>query len=340
MNMSGGTKPMNVNNPIRDDALASRVQATARGFMPARILLTALELDLFGRLANDCLTASELASRMSTNARATEILLNALAAMNLLSKTGDSFSNVEALSRLLAQGNPHSQAGALLHIAHQWERWSHLTEIVTSGRCYTREWTPEMSGNLASAMGAQAASTMDRMVRAVDCFGVRSMLDLGGGAGTYSIAFAHRYPRLQVVLLDKDDHLLGIAAKEIAKHDLSNRIAVKNGDFFVDDIGNAYDLVTLCSVICLYGEEQNRALLNKVHASLAQGGRVLIWDLVLDESKTSPLQAAIFAVNMLTATASGRCYSHREVTEWLQYTGFDDIRRIPIESFQLITGRK
>lgn len=308
--------------------------------MPARILLTALEFDIFGRLANNCFSVSELADRMNTNPRATEILLNALVAMNLLNKTGNNFSNVEALSRLLARENPHSIAGALLHIANQWERWSHLTEIVTSGRCHTREWTPEMSGHLASAMEMQAACTMDRMMRAADCFGAGRLLDVGGGSGACSIAFARRHPRLQVVLFDKDAHLLDVAEREIAKHNLSSRIAVKKGDFFVDDIGNGYDVAVLCSVICLFGEEQNHALLKRVHASLSPGGKALIWDLMLDESRTNPLQAAIFAVNMLTATPTGRCYSHREITEWLQDVGFGDIRRIPIDNFHLVTGKK
>ena len=65
--------------------LPDDLNQTLRGYMESRALLTALELDVFTAVGSGA-TAAEVAKKISTHPRATEMLLNALAAMGLLAK--------------------------------------------------------------------------------------------------------------------------------------------------------------------------------------------------------------------------------------------------------------
>ena len=316
------------------------IRALARGYMTSRIFVTAMELGVFAQLGSQQLTASQMAQQLSTDERATEILLNALTGMGLLKKKGNLFANVKEVADLLIPSSPHYQGGGFGHTAHLWEAWSRLTGIVRSGHPPKKEWTDGVRRDFALAMKQYAKGTADRLARLLDCSDVSRMLDLGGGPGSYAIAFARYYPDLKAVVFDKDEHALKIAKEDITNQNLQDRISLKKGDFFVDDIGSDYDLVLLSSIIHAFGEEENISLLRKVKGSLKDGGRVVIRDFILDESKTKPASAAIFAVNMLVNTQNGRCYSFFEVKGWLQSLGFKDIHQVPMDRSQLIIGRK
>ena len=68
----------------------------------------------------------------------------------------------------------------------------------------------------------------------------------------------------------------------------------------------------------------NRERFAKVHAALTPGGRVLIRDVVMDESRTSPRGGALFAVNMLVNTPGGGTFTFAELGKELTEAGFAD----------------
>src|SRR5262249_14309821 len=102
---------------------------TIRAFVPSRVILTALELDVFSTIGKGS-TAEEVAELICTDRRGTELLLNALASLGLIQKTDGIFRNTAATARFLAQDSPDSARQAQLHTANMWGRWSHLTESV------------------------------------------------------------------------------------------------------------------------------------------------------------------------------------------------------------------
>ena len=81
-------------------------------------------------------------------------------------------------------------------------------------------------------------------------------------------------------------------------------------------------------------------LLTRVREALKDGGRVVIRNFILDDTKTAPPAAAMFAVQMLVSTPRGRGYSNTEVRTWLRDLGFKNVHRIPTEPLHLIIGTK
>jgi precorrin-6B methylase 2 len=326
------------NDTFKED-FAGHLLGLSRGFMASRIFLTAVELNVFGLLGTGRLTSVELASRMSADVRATEILLNALTGMGLLEKKGDEFANIEVLVELLLPDSP-DYLGGFGNAIHLWDAWSHLTEIVKTGRPFIAERTDGARRDFALCMKQYAQGTVTALARHVGFSDVNCMLDLGGGTGAHAIALARQHRQMRVVLFDKDEQALELAGLEIARESLNDRIALKSGDFFADDLGQGYDLVLLSSVICLFGEEQNLSLLRRVWASLASGGRIVTLDSIVDSSRTRPTAAALFAVNMLITSHGGQSHSHNQVESWLRSAGFEDARRIPLHGSQIIMAKK
>ena len=199
-----------------------------RAFMPSRVILTAIELDVFTALGDGC-TAEELAGKLNTDARATETLLNALVSLGLLEKAENVFRNSERAARFLAEGTRDSVRQGQLHTVNMWERWSQLTESVKSGMPAQHDGDGGYVRSFIAAMDVTARGRARAIAQAVGVNGTRRMLDLGGGSGVYSIAFAKASPQLHAEILDLPE-VVQLAQEYVAKAGLADRVTVRPGD--------------------------------------------------------------------------------------------------------------
>jgi predicted O-methyltransferase YrrM len=211
-----------------------------------------------------------------------------------------------------------------------WKSWSSLTRSVQTG---TAADLPALAGSDAkqtesfiAAMHRNAETAAREVVQAVGIDGIRSMVDVGGGSGAYSIAFAKASSRLRAEVLDLAS-VVPITQKHIAAAGLSERIATRIGDLTSDELGRDCDLVLLSAICHMLSPEENVDLFRRSHSALAPGGRVVIRDFILDEDKTSPRAAALFAVHMLVNTRGGSTYSEEEYRSWLKAAGFNSVTR-------------
>lgn len=310
-------------------AVPDDIMGTARAFMESRVLLTALELDVFTRLGAGA-TAAEVAASGRTDPGATARLLNALVALGLLVKEAGRFSPRPVAARFLVRGAEDDSVDALLHQSSLWKTWSGLTEAVRTGEPTPRgdaaargdDWTVPFIG----AMHKGAAQRAPLLVRAAGIEGVRRLLDVGGGSGAYSIAFAQASPTLSAEIVDLPA-VLPIAERHIAAAGLAGRITARPGDLRRDDFGTGFDLVLLSSICHMLDGDENRDLLLRAFTALATNGRVVISDFLLAEDRASPRQAALFSINMLVGTSAGDCYTEAEYAGWLREAGFGDVER-------------
>ncbi len=100
-----------------------------RGFRPAKILMVATDLEMFNHL-EEPRTAAEIAGLVQANPRATGIILDALAALGLITKNGERFQNGELTSRYLVQGKENYRGAIVHHMHHAWWSWSELEGTV------------------------------------------------------------------------------------------------------------------------------------------------------------------------------------------------------------------
>lgn len=311
-------------------ALPDDLHERIRAFQESRAILTGLELDLF-TIVGDGSTAESVAAKAGADVRATEMLLNALTSLALLVKQAGSFRNTPVTTRYFCSGSPDNARPALLHIAHLWSRWSELTHCIRTGGPAVREETvtpdQEWTEAFIAAMHRNAKERAANVVRSVGGAGIRRMLDVGGGSGAYSLAFAAANPELSADILDLPS-VAPIATRHIQEAGLADRVCVRTGDLRSDDLGSGYDLVYVSAICHMLSPEENGDLLRRCHAALAPGGRIVIQDFILEPDKTAPKWGALFALNMLVGTHGGSSYSEPEYATWLSSAGFRDTRRV------------
>jgi ubiquinone/menaquinone biosynthesis C-methylase UbiE len=169
----------------------------------------------------------------------------------------------------------------------------------------------------------------------------RRLLDVGCGPAAFSIEFARRNPALRSTLVDIAEIISG-AMSEVCDAGVAGRISTQPGDFREVEFGaGCYDVALLSHVIHIYDAAANQRLLRKVHRALEPSGRLIIHEYAFLDDGPRPVEAALFAVNMLVGTCGGNCYSDRELFQWLDETGFVEPRMIELQwGTQLILGRK
>ena len=91
--------------------LPDRLNEMIGSFMPSRCILTALELDIFTAVGEGA-SAEEVGKKINASARGAGILLNALVALGLLSKSGDEYRNTAETARFFAEGSKDNQRNA------------------------------------------------------------------------------------------------------------------------------------------------------------------------------------------------------------------------------------
>jgi len=297
-------------------------------------MLTGVELGVFEALGEDSLTSAEVASKIGTDPRATDRLMDALVTLGLLTKDGDAFANADDTREFLVRGKPGYAGGALGHIINLWHTWSTLTDAVRAGTSvYERkaEERPEQARSFMAAMHLFASENAPHVLSEIDLTKVKRVLDVGGGSGAYSIAFCKAQPDLQSTVSDLAD-IVPLTREYAAQAGFSDRISTLTGDFNVDRLPAGFDLVFMSQILHSNSRGENARLIKQAYNALDAGGQVVIQEFVVNEDRISPPGPVMFALNMLVATEAGDTFTEKEISTWLADAGFADIRRADPET--------
>jgi ubiquinone/menaquinone biosynthesis C-methylase UbiE len=316
------------------------------GYWKSCILFTATEFDIFTLISKGTVTAKDISQSIHTNERATEMLLNALVSLELLTKQSNCYQNAPISSLHLIRGKPH-YLGDFIHHAHNiLENWTMLRETIETGKAVSLKDLPEEVDphdlrDFITAMHNIASVKADVLCSKIDLKGARRLLDLAGGPGTYAIAFAKANPQINAVVFDLG-HTIKLTREFVKSAGMENRVTAQAGNCLEDAFGKkVYDTILVSNLLHIYNPENNTKILKKCRDALKDGGQIIIHEFVLDESKTQPQFAALFSLNMLIGTQEGASYSESEYRAWLEDAGFKHIRKIDLESnSSLIIGKK
>ena len=309
---------------------AERVLGMARGFQPACVLMAGAELDVFGVLAGGPKPVAELAKAIGGDLRATTMLADALAAMGLLEKSGAGrYSLAEGAADVLTEQGASSTVAMVRHNANCLRNWAQLAKVVRSGRRADRE--PSVRGpagdleSFIEAMEVVSRQSAGPLVARIGPPAFKHLLDVGGGPATWTIAFLQAAgPASRATLYDLPD-VLPIAEKHLRDAGLLGRVTLVGGNFDTDEaLPAGADLAWVSAIVHQNSRAENRDLFRKVHAALAPGGKILIRDMLMDESRTVPADGAMFAINMLVNTPGGGTFTLGELAEDLAAAGFAD----------------
>jgi SAM-dependent methyltransferase len=190
---------------------------------------------------------------------------------------------------------------------------------------------PDYRRQFTWAMHHRTLETAPAIATQVNLRQARTLLDLGGGPGTYAMAFLAKNPRLCATVCDREAALE--VAKEIAAtHRAGRRLSYLPLDFTKAPIPGVYDVIWFSNVLHIYSPEDNLAIFRRALAALTPGGRFIIQDAFLhDREGLYPAEASLFAVSMLLFTEGGNTYSVAETSKWLKDAGFGPVKMLRVK---------
>jgi O-methyltransferase domain/Dimerisation domain len=296
-----------------------------RSYQAAAVFAAAADLDLFDLLNGQALSAKEVARKLRCERRGVDVLLDALAALQLVRKRGSDYSLAPGTADLLTAKGKHSILAMAQHQANCLRNWAQLAQAVKTGR--PSDKLPSVRGpegdaaSFIGAMNSVSAPIADEVIRPLRAFKFSHLLDVGGASGTWTIAFLRRCPPARATLFDLP-HVIPMARRRLAAEHLEDRVKLVAGDFTSGPLPPGADLAWVSAIIHQNSPEQNRILFTRVFQALTPGGRIAIRDVLMEDSRIRPVAGALFAVNMLTATEGGGTFTFGEVRDDLQAAGF------------------
>ncbi len=213
----------------------------ATAFQRSRPLLTAFELGLFTAINGEERTSAEVAEALGTDPRATDRLMNALAAIGLLEKSDGRFRNTAVAESHLVKGRP-DYMGGLGHTNHLWDTWSRLTEVVREGHpvglADTNDRGDDWLRPFIAAMHTRGRQSAAEVVGLLNLDRVSRVLDVGGGSGVYAMAFARAGRGISAVVFDLPN-VIPLTRMYVAQEGLSAEVTTAAGDYLAAPLGEA-----------------------------------------------------------------------------------------------------
>lgn len=315
----------------KDDLLS-----LSRAYQGGALLQAGAELDLFSPLARRPHTCAELARSLQMPTRPLQILLDALAALDLLDKQDDRYHLPHPLANLLAESSPDNLLGALRHQANCARRWHQLARVVLQGRCEPHQ--PSVNGSDAdqqafiAAMHTFSDAQADALVARLKPLHCRHILDIGGASGTWTMALLRAAPHAKATLFDLPP-VIPLAQQRLRNAGFDQRAACVGGDYYHDELPGGADFAWLSAIVHQNSRSQNRELFAKIHRALHSGGQLVIRDVVMQPCRTEPVAGALFAVNMLVSTDAGATFTLDELRDDLHAAAFANVELLYRDEF-------
>lgn len=292
-------------------------------------LHTAVKLDLFTVIGKAEMTAEQVARRAGLDQRALTRLLDALTAMRLLAKTGDQYRNAPPAVQFLSKDSQRYIGHMINHHHHLMDSWARMAESMQTGRPNRgrASFSDAERESFLMGMFVMGMHTAPVLAREIDLPGRQSLIDIGGGPGTFAIHFCLQNPQLKATVYDLPS-TRPFAEKTIGKFGLDDRIEFKDGNYVNQAMDGRYDVAWLSHILHGEGPHTCIDILKKATAVLKPGGLVCIHEFILQDTMDGPLFPALFSINMLLGTASGQSYSQAQLTAMLQEAGVQNIERL------------
>ncbi len=313
---------------------------TFHSVIVARAILVATRLGVFDALGESARSVDEIAEALAVDAHALEKLLNVLVACGYLRIQGGRYALTRLTRKWLLRDVPGSLRDNLLLRFLEWEAIDTAEDFVRTGqpldvhdRISGEEWDIYQRG-----MRCLARLSAGEVVRRVKIPATASaMLDVGGGHGTYSVAFCERLPQLSATILDLPEAVAS-AAPILAEANMGNRVKHWAGNALSEDLGSEkWDLIFISHLIHHFDAATNESLIRRAARALRMGGVLVILDVLRQETPSASSQTGALLDLYFAITSKSGTFSLREITGWQERSGLQPGKAIHLRSAPGIT---
>jgi len=263
-------------------------------------------LGVFDVLSDEPKTCLDLSKELGLNDKALEMVLDLLTGLKLIGRSSDGYY-AKPVSKLIrfrygygieaVRYNPFLRR--FIRIL-KGERLKPLSE--------GHDWG-DIGLQLsfaATALCGEFQRTLKYIEREDVLSKARSLIDVGGGHGLYSIGFCKLYPNLKAVVFDLEQ-TIRVAGKFVEKYSMSNRIKLVKGDALMDEFKGVYDVAFMSDVT--FRKKDAEKVIGKIYDILSDNGVFIIKDIVPLKYWFNAPYALMHEISMLIEVGSIDYYS-------------------------------
>ena len=318
---------------------------TAFGFWSSKVLLTAVELDVFSRIGDRRITGDALGAELGLHPRGIADFFDALVALKFLDREGDGpsakYVNTPAGALYLDRRSPRYVGGILEMLnARLFKFWHDLPEALRTGQPQNEikhgqkgmfETLYEEVPRLEQFMGAMTGLSrinFEAFAEKFDFSRFKTLCDVGGATGLLSLEVAKRHPHVRCVSFDLPV-VEPIAQRSIAALGMSDRVGTASGDFFKDPLPKA-DVITMGMILHDWNLEKKMHLIRAAYHALPPGGALVAIEALIDDARRENAFGLLMSLNMLVEFGDAFDYSGADFRGWCSQVGFKRFEVIPL----------
>ncbi|WP_394842053.1 methyltransferase domain-containing protein [Pendulispora brunnea] len=304
------------------------------GLGACRTMMAGVRLGIFDALSRDKggdRSAEELARQLGYDPAGTETLLDALVGFGHLSRRDGRYQNGKVAEKWFTANSKSSLHNMVLFLYHVWDFMNSLEEAVRGGKSHVRdlhdpERPPEFWEHYLRGLAEFARLQGWEMVRRVPLpKNAKSLLDVGGGHGMFSVAFCRYHEGLAADVLDFPP-AAAVGRSVVAEERMDHRVRFIEGDLRHTDFGQDRDAILLFILVHHFSPEEVQRILARAFAALRPGGTIAIFEPEHRGGSDDVTQSGGMMELMFFLTSRARAYREETLRGWLEKAKFDRIR--------------
>nr|WP_281381974.1 methyltransferase [Nocardiopsis mwathae] len=236
----------------------------------------------------------------------------------------------------LDEAKTDSYIGGLLEVAsdHWYESWGSLRRALVTGEPQEKisegvsdpfdalyadpERTRMFQRAMTGGSTASIAAIIDRFPWSR--FGTVADVGCAEGALLSRLLRRHRHLRGTGFDLPAVEPYFG---ETVAAAGLEDRLAFQAGDFFTGPMPST-DVIVLGHALHDWNLDTKRMLLRKAYEALPEGGRVIVYEALIDDERRHNTFALLMSLHMLVESPGGFDYTGADCIGWMTDAGFRD----------------
>jgi hypothetical protein len=327
--------PVSPVDPNRD-----RIMELAYGFRAAKVLLSAVELDVFTVLAEFSRDLESLTTTIGISQRSARDFFDALVALGLIERDADGCYHNTAESAFYLDRRKRTYIGGELAYlnARAYPHWHLLTTALKTGRPQSEagdaDYFPTLHADqaklelFANGMTAGATSAGQAIAARFPWHQYRTLVDVGAAQGSLLVQIAKAHPHLAGGGFDLPT-MQPLFDRHAQEHGLDHRLQFHAGDFLQDPLPSA-DVLIFGRVLHNWDLATKIQLLRKAYDALPTGGAIIVFERLIDDERRRNANGLLASLHMLIMTEGGFDFSAADCMSWMRDAGFRDLRVEPL----------
>ena len=315
----------------------ARIMEVGMAFWPAKVLLSAVELQLFTELGAKSMTGRELQDALRLHPRANPDFFDTLVALRFLDRDGVGpearYRNTEETASFLDRRSPQFIGGFLeMANARLYRFWGDLTDALRTGspqneikhtgasmfaELYSKS---ERLEQFMDAMSGISAGNFQALAEKFDFSRYHTVCDVGGATGLLSMVLARKHPHLRCTSADLPA-ATSIAERKIAAAGLADRVSTKSLDFFAEPLPKA-DVITMGMILHDWNLEKKIHLVRAAYDALPPGGAFVVIENLIDDARRENAFGLMMSLNMLIEFGDAFDFTGADFSRWCRDIGF------------------